>query len=99
MSKLVLTRKPGQSIRLELKPNLFLVMTCQSLSYNHGLSLHLECMGAEEVQRVRVLHSAEIAPGVKVLVSSVKQGIVRLVFDAPTDVKILRSELVEVARA
>lgn len=84
MTKLVLTRKSGESILVGDQ--------VLKLAYVGGDQVKLELDGIAE--RVNVGAEMQIAPGVSVKVASIQFRNVRFVFDAPREVAIVRTELI-----
>lgn len=80
MSRINLTRKAGESVRLELEPGMFTLLEVISVSFRDGVCIRLSCQGLETTNTVRVQHDLEVIPGVFITVVSVKFGSVRLVF-------------------
>jgi len=85
MSKLVLTRKSGESILVGDQT--------LRLAYVGGDQVKLELDGIAE--RVNVGNDMQISPGVSVKVASIQFRNVRFVFDAPREVAIVRTELLK----
>lgn len=98
MSNLVLTRRAGQCVRLELLPNVFVTLM---LSYVGGDQVKFELLstdGRTLAKRVNVADSFTIADEVVVTVTAINFRNVKLSFNAPLDVKIVRTELLERAQ-
>lgn len=98
MSNLVLTRNAGKSVRLEMLPGVFLTLI---VAYVGGNQVKLELVGGDGsclTQRVDVGSFMEIGDQVKVHLQSITFRNARLCFEAPLDVKIARTELLERAQ-
>lgn len=96
MTNLVLTRRAGDCVRLETQPGEFRYLT---VAYVGGDQIKLEyagSIGAEPLtKRLNVGDDFEMRPHVKVRVISINFRNVKLGFDAPLSVKIVRTELLE----
>ncbi len=93
MSNLVLTRQVGKSVRLEMLPGVFLLLTVAYVGSNQ-IKLDLaESDGSVLSKRVDVGAFMEIGPDVKVHLVSITFRNARLKFEAPLNVKIARTEL------
>lgn len=94
MGGLVLTRKSGQCVRLEMTPGHYFTLL---LAYTGSNQVKLEVSGAGACLSKRVDVGAEmlIGPGVTVKVLSITFKTVKLLFEAPLSVKIMRTELLE----
>ena len=98
MSNLVLTRRAGQCVRLEMAPQVFVTLM---LSYVGGDQVKFELMspdGRSIVKRVAVSEEFIIQDDVNVTVAAINFRNVKLSFQAPLDVKIVRTELLERAQ-
>lgn len=99
MSNLILTRKAGDSVRLEMLPGVFLKLI---VAYVGGDQVKLEVMasdGSALSKRVNAGDDWAIGDEVKIRVIGIQFRQVKLGFDAPLNVKIVRTELLERARA
>ena len=95
MSKLILTRKAGQCVRLEMLPGAFVTLM---IAYVGGDQVKIELIGEgglSLVKRVNVGSDMPIGDDVKVRVIAINFRNVKLGFDAPLNVKIVRTELLE----
>ena len=95
MSNLVLTRTAGKSVRLEMLPGVFLMLT---VAYVGGSQVKLDLAGPDGSvlsKRVDVGSYMEIGEDVKVHLKAITFRVARLLFEAPLNVKIARTELVE----
>lgn len=95
MSNLILTRKAGQCVRLEMLPAVFVTLM---VAYVGGDQVKLEVVGgngARLTKRVNVGDGLPIGDEVVVTVTSINFRVVRLAFNAPLNVKIVRTELLE----
>jgi carbon storage regulator CsrA len=94
MGGLVLTRKSGQCVRLEMSPGVYCTLL---LAYTGSNQVKLDLMDREGAVCKRVDVGAEmvIGPGVTVKVLSITFKTVKLLFEAPLSVKIMRTELLE----
>ena len=92
MCKLLLTRRPGEAVRLESNGR-FLYVTFPTVSYNNGVEFVLDFEGTQRTEVVRVGHDFELFKGTTIKVCEVKRGQAKLLFEAPAEVKILRTEL------
>lgn len=95
MSKLILTRKAGQCVRLEMLPGAFVTLM---VAYVGGDQVKIELIGEgglSLVKRVNVGSDMPIGDDVKVHVISINFRNVKLGFEAPLNVKIVRTELLE----
>lgn len=95
MSKLILTRKAGQCVRLEMLPGAFVTLM---IAYVGGDQVKIELIGEgglSLVKRVNVGDHLPIGDEVKVHVISINFRNVKLGFEAPLNVKIVRTELLE----
>ena len=93
MSNLVLTRNAGKSVRLEMLPGVFVTLI---VAYVGGDQVKLELVGQDGSclsKRVDVGGFMEIGPDVKVHLKSINFRVARLLFEAPLNVKIARTEL------
>lgn len=98
MSKLTLTRRVGQCTRLELINGVFVHLI---LAYVGSNQVKLELTGPNGLsasKRVDVGSHWEICPGVIVNVTAINFRNVKLTFDAPLNVKIVRTEVLERAQ-
>lgn len=99
MTNLVLTRRAGDCVRLETQPGEFRYLT---VAYVGGDQVKLEyagSVGAEPLtKRLNVGDGWLIGPSYTVKVLSINFRNVKLGFDAPLSVKIVRTELLERAR-
>lgn len=98
MSNLVLTRRAGQCVRLEMAPRVFVTLM---LSYVGGDQVKFELMshdGRSITKRVNVSEQFIIQDDVTVTVTAINFRNVKLSFQAPLDVKIVRTELLERAQ-
>lgn len=93
MSNLVLSRRAGESIRLELAPRYFLTVTVEEVDYDNGVRLRVTAKGVDHVQTVRMGRTLEIIPGVSITIAAIDFKKTRLSIEAPTSVKINRTEL------
>jgi carbon storage regulator CsrA len=98
MPSLILTRRVGESIRLMIdgQAEYLDVLnitggTCTLRLINLGKPLD------PKVERVRHTDSMQIAKGISVRVAGLSKGTVKLNFQAPKEVKILRTELIKEA--
>jgi carbon storage regulator CsrA len=95
MSNLILTRRAGQCVRLELSAGVFITVM---VAYVGGEQIKLEMVGGDGsnlTKRVNVGDGLTIAEDVVVTVMAVTFRVVRLAFNAPLNVKIVRTELLE----
>lgn len=94
MGGLVLTRKSGQCVRLEMTPGHYFTLL---LAYTGSNQVKLELSGAGACLSKRVDVGGEmlIGPGVTVKVLSITFKTVKMLFEAPLSVKIMRTELLE----
>lgn len=100
MSKLVLTRKAGQCVRLEMFPGVFLTLI---VAYVGGDQVKFEltdAQGRSEVRRINVgeafpisLENGADRSALTVAVIGINFRNVKLGFDAPVTIKIVRTEL------
>lgn len=105
MSKLILTRKGGQCVRLEMFPGVFMTLI---VAYVGGDQVKFELtdpLGGNLVTRVNVGEAFPVSfeQGDKrsmltIAVISINFRNVKLGFDAPLDIKIVRTELLERAQ-
>ncbi len=93
MSNLVLSRRPGESIRLELVPRYFLTVTVEEVDYDNGVRLRGTAEGIDHIQTVRMGRTLEVIPGVSITIAAIAFKQVRLSIEAPSSVKINRTEL------
>lgn len=100
MSNLVLSRKAGQSIRFQIGEGFFLYLEVQEVNFDKGIRFRLsaapvgETTSLERIEVVRMGRKLEIVEGLAVTVAAVAFKQVRLMIEAPLNVKILRTELV-----
>ena len=94
MGGLVLTRKSGQCVRIDLTADSYCTLM---LAYTGSNQVKLEVIDRQGTVSKRVDVGAEmlIAPGVTVKVLSITFKTVKLLFEAPLSVKIMRTELLE----
>jgi carbon storage regulator CsrA len=95
MSNLILTRKAGQCVRLEMLPGAFVTLI---VAYVGGDQVKFNVAGSDGsnlTKRVNVGDSLPIGDEVVVTVTSINFRVVRLAFNAPLSVKIVRTELLE----
>lgn len=95
MTNLVLTRRAGDCVRLETQPGEFRYLT---VAYVGGDQVKLELTGGDGstlTKRVNIGSDLAIGGDVKVRVVSINFRNVKLGFDAPLSVKIVRTELLE----
>lgn len=95
MSKLTITRRNGQSTRLEMLPGVFLNLRAAYISSDQVKFELTSHEGDSLVKRVNVGGTLEIGDGVMVHVVSIKFRAAKLCFEAPLNVKIVRTELLE----
>lgn len=105
MSKLILTRKGGQCVRLEMFPGVFMTLI---VAYVGGDQVKFELtdpLGGNQVTRVNIGEAFPVSfeQGDKrsmltIAVISINFRNVKLGFDAPLDIKIVRTELLERAQ-
>lgn len=98
MSNLVLTRRAGQCVRLEMLPGVFLRLI---VAYVGADQIKLELLasdGSAMTKRVNVGAGWLIGEGVTINLLSINYRNVKLGFDAPLNVKIVRTELLERAQ-
>jgi len=93
MGKLLLTRHAGESVQLE-RDGVIATVSINLLSYKHGVTLSSWVDGNGYATTVRVGHSYGLPLGVTLTVCSIQRGQTKLAFEAPAEVKILRTELV-----
>lgn len=97
MSNLVLTRKAGQCVRLEMLPGAFVTLM---IAYVGGDQVKIELIGEGGLSLVKRVNVGDHLPigdevKVKVHVISINFRNVKLGFEAPLNVKIVRTELLE----
>lgn len=95
MSNLVLTRRAGDCVRLELRPGFFVLLL---VGYVGGDQVKFEVMGGPDwykTERVKVSSALVLTPDVSVQLVDIRFGVAKLRFDAPLSVKIVRTELLE----
>jgi len=94
MGALILTRRAGQCVRLDLTSDSYCTLM---LAYTGSNQVKLDLSGAGSCLSKRVDVGGEmlIGPGVTVKVVSITFKTVKLRFDAPLSVKIMRTELLE----
>lgn len=105
MSKLILTRKGGQCVRLEMFPGVFMTLI---VAYVGGDQVKFELtdpLGGNMVTRVNVGEAFPVSferddkrSMLTIAVISINFRNVKLGFDAPLDIKIVRTELLERAQ-
>lgn len=109
MSKLILTRKGGQCVRLEMFPGVFMTLI---VAYVGGDQVKFELtdpIGGNLVTRVNVGEAFPVSyhdcgptgprtAALTIAVISINFRNVKLGFDAPLDIKIVRTELLERAQ-
>jgi len=95
MSNLVLTRTAGKSIRLEMQPGAFHILT---VAYVGGEQIKLELTnpdGSTQSKRLNVGAEWPIGSGLTIKLIGIQFRQAKLGFDAPQSVKIVRTELLE----
>lgn len=95
---LILSRKAGESVRLE-RDGVVTYLDVQQVT-GGNCTMRVLCMKADmpiKVDRIRFKDSMQIADGVTVTVLDLNKGHAKLGFDAPRDVRILRTELIKEA--
>lgn len=95
MTNLVLSRRAGDCVRLEMQPGEYRYLT---VAYVGGDQVKFELTGIPDgglTKRVNVGDTWMIGPSCTVKVLSIQFRNVKLGFDAPLSVKIVRTELLE----
>lgn len=95
---LILSRKAGESVRLE-RDGVVTYLDVQQVT-GGNCTLRVLCMAADmpvKVDRIRFKASMQIAEGVTVTVMGLTKVHATLGFDAPRNVHILRTELIKEA--
>lgn len=95
MSNLVLTRTARKSVRLEMLPGVFLKLT---VAYVGGDQIKLELVasdGSTLTKRLNVGSQWSVGEGLVVTLLGIQYRQAKLSFDAPLNVKIVRTELLE----
>lgn len=96
MSNLVLTRRAGDCVRLELRPGFFVMLL---VGYVGGDQVKFEVMAetfaGHRIERVKLKECMALTADVSVQLVDIRFGVAKLRFDAPLSVKIVRTELLE----
>lgn len=93
MGKLLLTRHAGESVQLE-RDGVIATVSINLLSYKHGVTVGQYFHDEYLATTVRVGQSIGLPLGVTLTVCSIQRGQTKLAFEAPAEVKILRTELI-----
>ncbi len=87
MGRLVLTRKAGESVKVG---DQFITVTRVTRA-----NANLMTATPRSVHNCAIGDMLILEPGVSITVKAITRGIVRLVFDVPREINIVRQELIE----
>lgn len=99
MSNLVLTRTAGKSVRLEMLPGVYLKLIVALVG---GDQIKLELIASDGsclTKRLNVGSEWPVGEGLVIKLIGIQYRQAKLGFDAPLNVKIVRTELLERAEA
>ena len=95
MSNLILTRRAGQCVRLEILPGVYLTLMVACIGADQVKFELVGTDGSSLTRRVNVGDCLTVNEQTSIMVASINFRVVRLLFQAPLEVKIVRTELLE----